>query len=127
MSHVNTNYQAETIFPNSENLSFLSICSRLKLEYLLCENIKTKKRWDFPLGNRPTSCRWLRVTFMGRTSTLPTILHGCKDRKSFGFRQNFSRKSCEKGKSVPRSRTEKGGNLSISPRYALMITALVPT
>ena len=101
-----------------------AICQGRQM-YLFCH--RYKKRWSIPLGIRSTSCRWLRVTFMGRTSALPTILHGCKDKKSFGFLQNFSEKNCEKCQSVPLNGTEKGGNLSISPEHALMITALVPT
>lgn len=80
--------------------------SRNREKYLFCYG--NKKRRDFPLGNRPTPCRWRCVTFMGRSSALPTILHVCKGRKSFGYLQNFSEKICEKYQSVPSNGTEMG-------------------
>ena len=80
--------------------------SRTRQIYLFCHG--TKKRWSNPLGFRSTSCRWRCVTFMGRSSALPTILHGCKYKHCFWNCQIFCKEICEKGQSVPRSRTEKG-------------------
>ena len=78
-----------------------------------------QKKVGFSVRKSPTSCRWLCVTFMGRTSTLPTILHG-KGLKVLETTKTFWEKSCEKGQSVPRSRTEKGGNLDF-PHYETII------
>lgn len=78
---------------------------RRREKYLFCHG--NKKRWDFPLGNRPTPCRWRCVTFMGRSSALPTILHVCKGKHCFWNCQTFLVEICEKWQSVPRNRTEK--------------------
>ena len=54
------------------NVSAFQIRMTIKVKH------KNKKRWDFPLGNRPTSCRSVVLRSCGRSSALPHYPTRCK-------------------------------------------------